>query len=85
MFEMLSGRRAFPGNTAADAVSAILAEDRPRLPASERQIPAPWSASSTEIINALTKLPGVKVIARTSAFAFKGQHGDIRRIAEALG
>jgi tetratricopeptide (TPR) repeat protein len=27
----------------------------------------------------------VKVIARTSAFAFKGQHGDIRRIADALG
>ncbi len=38
-----------------------------------------------EIINALAKLPGVKVIARTSAFAFKGQHGDIRRIAETLG
>ena len=27
----------------------------------------------------------MKVIARTSAFAFKGQHGDIRRIADALG
>src|SRR6185312_9544588 len=40
LFEMLSGRRAFPGNTAADATSAILAEDRPRLLASERQIPA---------------------------------------------
>lgn len=38
-----------------------------------------------EIINALTKLPGLKVIARTSAFAFKGKHEDIRRIAEILG
>ena len=38
-----------------------------------------------EIINALTHVPGLKVIARTSAFAFKGQHQDIRRIAEALG
>jgi TolB-like protein/tRNA A-37 threonylcarbamoyl transferase component Bud32/Tfp pilus assembly protein PilF len=38
-----------------------------------------------EIINALTQLPGLKVIARTSAFAFKGQSTDIRRIAEALG
>ena len=38
-----------------------------------------------EIINALAQVPGLKVIARTSAFAFKGQHGDIRRIAEALG
>ena len=38
-----------------------------------------------EIINALTHIPGLKVIARTSAFAFKGQNIDIRRIAEALG
>jgi TolB-like protein/predicted Ser/Thr protein kinase len=38
-----------------------------------------------EIINLLTRIPGLKVIARTSAFAFKGKHEDIRRIAEALG
>ncbi len=38
-----------------------------------------------EIINALAHVPGLKVIARTSAFAFKGQHADIRRIAAALG
>jgi len=38
-----------------------------------------------EIINALTRIPGLKVIARTSAFAFKGKNDDVRRIAEALG
>jgi eukaryotic-like serine/threonine-protein kinase len=38
-----------------------------------------------EILNLLTKIPGLRVIARTSAFAFKGQNTDIRRIAEALG
>jgi TolB-like protein/Tfp pilus assembly protein PilF len=38
-----------------------------------------------EIINALTKVPGLKVIARTSAFAFKGKQEDIRRIADSLG
>jgi serine/threonine protein kinase len=38
-----------------------------------------------EIINALVKVPGLKVIARTSAFAFKGQNLDIRKIAEVLG
>jgi eukaryotic-like serine/threonine-protein kinase len=38
-----------------------------------------------EIINALTQIPGLKVIARTSAFAFKGKHEDVRRIAEVLG
>jgi serine/threonine-protein kinase len=38
-----------------------------------------------EIINALVKIPGLKVIARTSAFSFKGQNNDIRKIAETLG
>ena len=38
-----------------------------------------------EIINALTRIPGLKVIARTSAFAFKGKHEDVRRIADVLG
>ena len=38
-----------------------------------------------EIINALTQISGLKVIARTSAFAFKGKNEDIRRIAELLG
>jgi TolB-like protein/predicted Ser/Thr protein kinase len=38
-----------------------------------------------EIINALTQIAGLKVIARTSAFAFKGKNEDIRKIAEALG
>jgi TolB-like protein len=38
-----------------------------------------------EIINALSQLSGVKVIARTSAFAFKGKNQDVRQIAQALG
>jgi serine/threonine-protein kinase len=38
-----------------------------------------------EIINALAQIPGLKVIARTSAFAFRGKEQDIRKIAEALG
>jgi TolB-like protein len=38
-----------------------------------------------EIINALTKIQGLLVIARTSAFAFKGKQEDIRKIAESLG
>jgi len=40
---------------------------------------------SEEIINALTQVRGLKVIARTSAFAFKGKNEDIRRIANTLG
>jgi TolB-like protein/Tfp pilus assembly protein PilF len=38
---------------------------------------------SEEIINALTKVPGMRVIARTSAFRFRGEQ-DRRKIAEAL-
>jgi serine/threonine-protein kinase len=38
-----------------------------------------------EIINALAQIPGLRVIARTSAFAFKGKQKDVRRIGEALG
>ena len=38
-----------------------------------------------EIINALTQIPGLRVAARTSAFAFKGKNEDVRKIGEALG
>ena len=38
-----------------------------------------------EIINALTKVEGLKVIARTSSFAFKGKNLDVREIGQKLG
>ncbi len=38
-----------------------------------------------EITNALAQLEGLKVIARTSAFAFKGRNEDVRSIAGTLG
>jgi serine/threonine-protein kinase len=37
-----------------------------------------------EIINALTQIEGLKVSARTSAFAFKNKHEDIRNIGKKL-
>ena len=37
-----------------------------------------------EIINLLAQMAGLKVIARTSAFAFRGKEQDIRKIASAL-
>jgi len=39
LYEMLSGRRAFAGDTAMDALTAILKEDPPDLPLGERRIP----------------------------------------------
>jgi serine/threonine-protein kinase len=38
-----------------------------------------------EITNVLAQIGSLKVIARTSAFAFKGRNEDVRKIAEALG
>jgi TolB-like protein len=37
------------------------------------------------LINALSKVPGLEVAARTSAFSFKGKSEDVRAIGQALG
>ena len=38
-----------------------------------------------EIINAVVKIPGVQVPARTSVFGYKGHQGDVRKIGQELG
>jgi len=38
-----------------------------------------------EMLNRLGRVPGLKVIARSSSFGFKGQDADVRSIAEKLG
>jgi len=138
LYEMLSGSRAFAGDSTADVMSAVLRDEPKPLPTSGeisrivtrclRKSPADrfqtmaevkaaleqCSAKPTErqpsiavlpfanlsadkeqeyfsdglaeeIINLLAHIPGLKVIARTSAFAFRGKEQDIRRIAGALG
>lgn len=40
---------------------------------------------SEEILNALARIPDLKVAGRTSAFSFKDQHRDLREIGRALG
>ena len=40
---------------------------------------------SEEILNLLTRIPGLKVIGRTSSFAFEGKNEDLRIIGNALG
>jgi serine/threonine protein kinase/Tfp pilus assembly protein PilF len=142
LYEMLSGRRAFVGDSTPETLAALLRDEpvplktspalekivkrclekqpsdrypmmtelkaaleksvRPQVAISSEE-PQPSIAVlpfvnmsgdteqeyfsdglAEEIINALTKVRGLKVIARTSAFAFKGKEQDIRLIAEAL-
>jgi serine/threonine-protein kinase len=137
LYEVLSGQRAFPGDTSAEVLSAVLRDEPRSLGASPlaqiagrclekdasrryqtmeevrgaleevsraQFVPKasiavlPFADMSSgkdneyfsdglaeEIINALAQVAGLKVIARTSAFAFKGQNTDVRRIAETLG
>ena len=40
---------------------------------------------SEEILNLLTRIPGLKVIGRTSSFKFKGKNEDLRVIGQTLG
>lgn len=40
---------------------------------------------SEELLNELVKVPQLRVIGRTSSFAFKGKNQDLRTIGEALG
>ncbi len=40
---------------------------------------------SEELLNQLVRLPGLKVPARTSTFAFRGQNLDVREIGQQLG
>jgi TolB-like protein/tRNA A-37 threonylcarbamoyl transferase component Bud32 len=137
LYEVLSGKRAFGGNSMLETLNAVVrsepsaldsplasvvtrcmakeaaaryqtvAELRAALQAPEHKastqpaIPSiavlPFANMSgdkdqeyfsdglaEEIINALAQHPGLKVTARTSAFAFRGKEQDIRKIAEAL-
>jgi serine/threonine-protein kinase len=136
LYEILSGRRAFSGNSILETLNAVVGSDPPPLdsplfpvvkkclaktPAERFQTAAELRAAlanpaakpagpkasiavlpfanmsrepddeyfsdglAEEVINALVRVPGLKVTARTSAFAFKGQNTDVRKIAEILG
>ncbi len=38
-----------------------------------------------ELTDHLSRIPGLRVVARTSTFAYKGRHEDLRAVAQALG
>jgi serine/threonine protein kinase len=142
LYEMLSGRRAFVGDSSLAIMNAIVKDDPPSLQASSQlekilkqcleknpseryqrmselkvelvkatarkmeasvEEPQPsiavlpfadmspgkdneWFSDglAEEIINALTKIPGLKVIARTSSFSFRTKDVDIGQIRDKL-
>jgi len=146
VYELVAGRRAFPGDTMASVLSSLLRDDpKPlgsvaiaglepilmrclrkqagdrfqqmqevraaleALRAPTQAVPVqPGRADASiavlpfanlsadkeneffsdglaeEIINALSHVRGLKVTARTSAFAFRGENQDIRKIADTL-
>ncbi len=142
LYEMLSGRKAFAGDSTPAVLAALLRDEPPPLrtsPSLEKIVrrclakqsssryqtmseaksalervcgekasgasaePQPsiavlpfadmspgkdneWFSDglAEEIINALAQISGLKVIARTSAFAFRGKEQDITKIAELL-
>lgn len=45
----------------------------------------PGDGLAEELINSLAQVPGLKIPARTSTFAYKGRNADIRQIARDLG
>ena len=89
---------AAPRDVPASAVpaSAIPVSDVPVVPNSIAVLPfVDMSADqdqeyfgdgiAEEILNLLTRVEGLKVIARTSSFSFKGRQADIKTIASWLG
>jgi Tol biopolymer transport system component len=93
LHEMLSGRRAFAGNTPADVMSAILREDPPDLPIAERHIPP---ALARIVGRCLEKNPAARFQStRDLAFALEalsthsgsavGVHGHTAPVSPARG
>src|SRR4030095_3636363 len=81
LYEMLTGRRAFSGDTAVDVMSAILKEDPPELPVAARGIPP---ALARVVTRCLEKNPASRFqSARDLAFALETLSGHSASAATA--
>jgi TolB-like protein len=88
-----------PRSAQAPAVVASGARERAASPISDKSIAVlPFTDMSEkkdqeyfadgmaeEVLDLLTKVPGIRVIGRTSSFQFKGKSGDLRSISRTLG
>ena len=83
LYEMLSGKRAFTGDTPMDAMTAILKEDPPALPIAARQIPA---ALERIVGRCLEKAPAARFkSADDLAFALEGLSGHSEAARASVG
>ncbi len=83
LYEMLSGQRAFRGNTSADTISAILKEDPAELSATGREV----SPSLERVVrHCLEKNPEERFqSARDLAFDLQNMSGTTNQIAIGVG
>ena len=81
LYEMLSGQRAFRGNTSADTISAILKEDPPELSATGREVSP---ALDRTVRHCLEKNPEERFqSARDLAFDLQNLTGSTSQVAAA--
>jgi serine/threonine-protein kinase len=76
-----SGRH--PARSAADALPSIAVLPFANL-SPDRENEYFSDGLAEEILNALSRVEGIRVTARTSAFAFRGKELDVRQIGDAL-
>ncbi|MGQ0812884.1 MAG: hypothetical protein ACT4O1_00255 [Gemmatimonadota bacterium] len=99
LFVIAGGVVAFVGTTPSERSSAVSHAANPRAPIAEQRSIAvlPFANFSDdaaneyfsdgmteELINALANVPGLRVAARTSSFAFKGEKANIAEVAQRL-
>jgi TolB-like protein/tetratricopeptide (TPR) repeat protein len=75
------------GPSATDAGDSMVAQSVAVLPFVDMSGESEYlgDGMAETLINALTRIEGLQVAARTSAFAFKGKNEDVRVIGEKLG
>ena len=79
-FTSRPGSALFPDSSTPRSIAVLPFEDL----SGDRKAEYLGDGMSEELIHALAQLPDVRVVARTSAFAFKGEQRDVREIARAL-
>lgn len=79
---LLTGARTFRSNPNVSASVAVL-PFADLSPSGDQAYLCDGIAE--ELIHALNRVPGLRVVARTSAFQYKGKLGDVRRIGKELG